>query len=143
MQSELETAVQEKSSLKWRLNHLELSDALNCQKIESLNSELEELKKIKFEEAKESENEIFKISNKIKEKISVRRREEKRTGNNPIVLFIEIERSFKGCNYIVTIIHLYNKLYQLHISTVHLLFYFNIYDRIPHHNAQSYTQLLL
>ena len=80
LQSELETAVQEKSSLKWRLNHLELSDALNCQKIESLNSELEELKKIKFEEAKESENEIFEVSNKIKEKISVRRREENGRG---------------------------------------------------------------
>ena len=80
MQSELETAVQEKSSLKWRLNHLELSDALNCQKIESLNLELEELKKIKFEEAKESENEIFEVSNKIKEKISVRRREENGRG---------------------------------------------------------------
>lgn len=72
MQSELVTAVQEKSDLKSRLNHLECSEAQKGQIIESLNFQLEELTKNKLEEVKENEQEMFQVANRIKEKISVR-----------------------------------------------------------------------
>jgi len=73
LQSELVTAVQEKSDLKSRLNHLERSEALKAQRIESLNFELEDLKKFKAEEVKGNEKEIMEVSKKIKGKISVRK----------------------------------------------------------------------
>ena len=72
LQSELERAVQEKSDLKLRLNHLERSEALKAQRIESFDLELDQWKKLKADGMKGNEKEISEISNKIREKISVR-----------------------------------------------------------------------
>lgn len=71
LQSELESAVQEKSALKCRLNHLENVQISNAKTIESLNFEVENLKKNKIDEARGNEKEIFEVSSKIKEKILV------------------------------------------------------------------------